>query len=81
VGIGHALIRAPQYVLAPRLAASHRGLNALRLVERLGALLGLVLGAISLGGIGASSTLRVLGFVVLTGVALFVIIERIQRHR
>jgi hypothetical protein len=72
LGLGHTLIRGPQYSIAVKLAGgSSRSLGVLRLVERLGALSGLGICAIYLSAIGTEPLLSVLGAVVLTGSAGF----------
>ncbi|WP_119458275.1 MFS transporter [Rhodospirillaceae bacterium SYSU D60014] len=75
VGLGHTLIRAPQYTLAISVTDGVGGnLDALRVVERLGALLGLAVSATFLRDIGTETILRISGIVVLTGTAAFAII-------
>jgi hypothetical protein len=75
LGLSHTLIRAPQYAMAASLTeGSPRGLSALRLVERLGALLGLGVCAFSLPFVGAEPLLSGLAVVVLTGSAVFAIV-------
>jgi len=82
LGIGHALIRAPQFTLAIQLSngASHR-LGLLRLAERLGALAGLSIGAVVFPKVGAATTLIALGVVVLFGVFGFSVIAVFTRER
>lgn len=75
LGVGHALIRAPQYALALRLADGSGSLSAVRLIERGSALLGLLLSAVFLAGIGAELIIRILGALVLTGAAACAIVE------
>ncbi|MEO3434280.1 MFS transporter [Inquilinus sp. CAU 1745] len=76
LGLGHTLIRAPQYALAVRLTGgSSRNLGALRLVERLGALSGLTCCALYLSAIGAEPAVAGLGMIILTGSAAFAIVH------
>lgn len=72
LGIGHTLIRAPQYALAVRMTReAGRGLDYLRFVERAGALAGLSVTALTIRSLGAEQTVRVLAFVVLSGILLY----------
>lgn len=74
-GIGHALIRVPMTTLAVDLSGgSGRMLSALRLGERLGALVGLSGAAIFLSDAGAGPALASLGSVSLAGGVLFGIV-------
>jgi MFS family permease len=76
LGLSHTLIRVPQYALAVRLTGgASRSLGALRLVERLGALLGLGACALSLPMIGAEPLLTALGLVALTGSLAFAMVQ------
>jgi predicted MFS family arabinose efflux permease len=82
LGLGHTLMRAPLYALALRITGgSGAGLNALRLIERIGAILGLAASALLLGDIGAESSIRALGTAVLSGIALYAIVEIAGRFR
>jgi predicted MFS family arabinose efflux permease len=82
LGLGHTLMRAPLYALALRITGGPgAGLGALRLIERVGAILGLAASALLLGDIGAESSIRALGIVVLFGVALYAIVEITLRSR
>ena len=82
LGLGHTLMRAPLYALALRITGgSGAGLNALRLIERIGAILGLAASALLLGDIGAESSIRALGIAVLFGIALYAIVEIAGRFR
>jgi predicted MFS family arabinose efflux permease len=75
LGLGHTLMRPPLYALALRVTGGPgAGLSALRLIERIGAILGLVASALLLDDIGAQSSIRMLGMAVLSGLALYVII-------
>ena len=76
LGLGHTVMRAPLYALALRIAGgSGAGLSALRLIERIGAILGLAASALLLGDFGAEISIRVLGIVVLFGIALYAIVD------
>lgn len=82
LGLGHTLIRVPQYALTLRMTGgSGAGLGMLRLLERVGALLGLLASALLLGETGAEPSLRALGFVVLAGGVAFAMIEAAGRFR
>jgi predicted MFS family arabinose efflux permease len=82
LGLGHTLLRAPLYALALRITGGPgAGLSALRLIERVGAILGLATSALLLGDIGAESSIRALGIAVLSGVALYAIVEIAGRSR
>jgi hypothetical protein len=82
LGLGHTLIRAPLYALAVQATGGPgRGLSALRLLERVGAILGLTISAVLLGEIGAEASIRWLGFAVLTGLVAYVIVEAAGRSR
>lgn len=82
LGIGHTLIRAPQYTLALRITgASGPGLGAMRVLERVGALVGLVASALAVAEAGAAASLRALGLVVLAGGVAYAIVELAGRLR
>jgi hypothetical protein len=82
LGLGHSLIRAPLHALALRNAGgASAGLSALRLIERIGAILGLAASALLLGDIGAESCILALGIAVLSGVTLYAIVEIMGRSR
>jgi len=82
LGLGHTLIRAPLYALALRITGGPGpGIDALRLIERIGAIIGLAASAVLLGLIGAEASLRLLGLAVLAGVAVYVIVELAGRSR
>jgi len=73
VGLGHTLIRAPLNTLISQLAGSGGwAMNALRLAERAGALLGLVSGALILPSLGSGIALLCLSILVYAGAVLFV---------
>lgn len=80
LGFGHTLIRAPLHVLA-RSTTGGRGLDALRLIERLGAILGLAGSALLLGRIGAGTSLLALSLAVLAGAALYAIVALASRPK
>jgi MFS family permease len=82
VGIGQVLMQTPIYALALRLTGGlGRGIDALRLIERLGAIAGLAISAALLGAIGAEESLRYLGLAVLAGIVVFVIVSATGRQR
>jgi hypothetical protein len=75
-------LRAPLYALALRICGGRgAGLAVLRMIERIGALIGLAICAILLDDIGAESTVRILGMVVLSGIGLYGIAEITGRVR
>ncbi len=76
LGIGHTLLRTPLAVLA---LETPGGLSALRLVERIGALLGLAASALLLGDVGAEATITTLGIAVMAGLSLYAIVGRAGR--
>lgn len=75
LGIAHTLMRAPLYTLVIRITGGGAAVNALRLSERLGAILGLGASASLLGGIGPQSSVTALGIAVLSGLAVYAIVE------
>lgn len=76
LGLGHALIRAPQYALTlARTGGSSASLSALRAIERLGALAGLAASAVWLRELGPETTVRTLGIVVLLAGTGFAIVH------
>jgi MFS family permease len=80
LGIGHTLIRAPLFALVVRSSGTTGvGVNALRLTERAGAVLGLAASAPLLVDVGAQGTTAALGIVVLSGLVLYVIVEFVRR--
>lgn len=82
LGLGHTLMRAPLYALVLRIAGgAGAGINALRLVERIGAIVGLAASAMVLGDIGAESSTAALGVIVLFGLVLYAIVETTRRFR
>ena len=82
LGICHTLIRAPLYALALKITrGAGASLSALRLVERIGAIVGLAATSYLLGEVGAELSITVLGAVVLTGLMLYSSTEIISRIR
>lgn len=76
LGLSHTVLRAPLYALAAgNIGDSDTRLGALRMIERVGAILGLATSALLLNDIGAEISIRALGFAVLSGVALYAIVE------
>ena len=76
LGLGHSLIRAPLYARAIQLSGGPgRLMDVLRLLERIGAILGLAACAFLLDDIGAEESIRILGFVVLVGAAVYAVAE------
>jgi hypothetical protein len=76
LGLSHTVMRAPLYALAAGdISNSDTRLAALRMIERVGAILGLGTSALLLNDIGAETSIRALGVVVLSGVALYAIVE------
>lgn len=81
-GIGHTLMRAPLYALADRLSnGSGKARAALRLFERVGAIAGLAASAWFLPQAGAQTSIRMMGFVVLGGIAVYGIADIVGRYR
>ncbi len=82
LGLGHTLIRAPQYAVALRIAAAGGpGLAGLRLFERLGAIVGLAVVALALPESGPAASIRALAIVVLGGAGLYAMFELASRFR
>jgi predicted MFS family arabinose efflux permease len=82
LGVGHTAMRAPLYALALGVTGgSGPALSTLRVIERIGATLGLAASAMLLGDIGAERSIRALGTAVLAGLVLYVIIELGGRSR
>jgi predicted MFS family arabinose efflux permease len=82
LGLGHTALRAPLYALALKICGGPgAGLSALRLSERIGAIVGLAASALLLGDIGAENSIRILGIVVLSGIAIFAIVYFADRSR
>lgn len=82
LGLSHAFQRAPQYAQARRLAASAGSSpNALRTVERLGAIAGLAASALLLDTYGSRESLQALASIVLVAALAYVLIEFASRRR
>ena len=82
VGASQILIETPLYALALRITGgSGPGIDALRLLERVGAILGLAASAVLLGQIGAEASIRLLGIAVLAGAVIYAIVEFAGRSR
>lgn len=81
LGVAHTLMRAPLYALVIRMTGGGAAISALRLAERVGAILGLGASAILLSGVGPQSSVTALGIAVLGGLAVYAIIETLQRLR
>lgn len=76
VGIGQVLMQTPIYATALRInRGPGAGIDALRVVERLGAIAGLAVSAVFLDRIGALASLQVLGIIVLAGIAVYASVE------
>jgi len=75
-------MHTPIYAVALRITGGPGpGIDALRLIERLGAIAGLAISAFLLSEIGAEASLRLLGFVVLAGIGGFVMVSAAGRSR
>jgi hypothetical protein len=82
LGLSHTILRAPLYAMASGdIGNSETRLSALRMIERVGAILGLTASALLLNDFGAEISIRALGVVVLSGVALYAIVEINFRYR
>jgi MFS family permease len=82
LGLGHTMIRPSLYTLVLRMTGGPGvGLDTLRLIERIGAILGLAASALLLGDYGMESSLRMLCIVLVTGLTLYVTIETTARYR
>jgi hypothetical protein len=82
VGIGHAIIRAPIYALARRLAGGAAGpITLLRLTERLGAVAGVAFAAAMMSRDKAAVIPGTLGMLVVTGLIIFALMTRPRTHR
>jgi len=88
VGLGHAAIRGPQLSLAIELGETHgasagRGasLAAMRLLERLGSLVGLVVAALVVAATNLATAIAVLAVAIsLAGVAYLGSVVRVRRR-
>ena len=82
LGLGHTLIRPSLYTMVLRMAGgSGTGLDTLRLIERIGAILGLAASAFLLGDTGAESSIRMLSIVLVSGLTLYVTVEVVEHYR
>lgn len=82
LGLGHSFIRATLYPRALRLAGGPgRGVDALRMLERIGAMLGLGASAFLLDDIGAAASIWLLGLVVLAGGGAYAVAEAAHAAR
>jgi hypothetical protein len=75
-------MRAPLYALALRITGGPgAGLGALRLLERVGAIIGLGASALLLDDFGAERSLNMLGTAVIFGIAVYAMFEIVDRYR
>lgn len=82
LGLGHTMIRPSLYALVLRMMGGPGvGLDTLRLIERIGAILGLVASALLLGDSGMEGSLLMLSVVLVTGLILYVTIDIVVRYR
>lgn len=82
LGLGHALIRTPLYTLALRITGGPGpGIDMLRLLERVGAIIGLIASALLLGDVGGEAAIRAVGVIVLAGAVVYTVAELGQRLR
>jgi predicted MFS family arabinose efflux permease len=82
LGLGHTMIRPSLYTLVLRMTGGPGvGLDVLRLIERIGAILGLAASALLLGNRGMESSLSMLSIVLVTGLILYVTIDLVGRYR
>jgi predicted MFS family arabinose efflux permease len=82
LGLGHTMIRPSLYTLVLRMTGGPGvGLDTLRLIERIGAILGLAASALLLGNRGIESSLSMLSAVLVTGLILYVTIDLAKRYR
>ena len=82
LGLGHTMIRPSLYSLVLRMMGGPGvGLDTLRLIERIGAILGLVASALLLGDSGMEGSLLMLSVVLVTGLILYVTIDIVVRYR
>ena len=66
----------PLHTLAFRITGGPGpGIDALRVLERIGSIAGLAASAVLLGVIGAEASIRLLGFTVLFGISVYAIVE------
>jgi hypothetical protein len=82
LGLGHTMIRPSLYTLVLRMMGGPGvGLDTLRLIERIGAILGLAASALLLGDRGMEGSLLMLSIVLVTGLILYVTIDLVVRYR
>jgi MFS family permease len=82
LGLGHTMIRPSLYALVFRMTGGPGvGLDTLRLIERIGAILGLAASALLLGDSGMEDSLLMLSIVLVTGLILYVTIDIVVRYR
>lgn len=82
VGACQILVETPLYTLAFRITGgTGPGTDLLRVLERVGAIIGLAASAVLLGRIGAEGSLRLLGLAVLAGLLAYAIIDTGARAR
>jgi predicted MFS family arabinose efflux permease len=82
VGASQILVEVPLYTLAFRITGGPGpGIDALRVLERIGSIAGLAASAVLLGVIGAEASIRLLGFTVLFGISVYAIVETAGRFR
>jgi MFS family permease len=82
LGLGHMMMRPSLYALVLRMMGGPGvGLDTLRLIERIGAILGLAASALLLEVRGMEGSLLMLSVVLVTGLILYVTIDIIVRYR
>src|SRR3546814_11321290 len=75
-------MRAPLYAVVIRMTGGvGAGINVLRLIERIGAILGLAASALLLKDIGAQRSVTAVGIIVLAGIVLYALLEATRRVR
>lgn len=81
LGLGHTMIRPSLYSLVLRMTGGAGvALDMLRLIERIGAILGLAASALLLSDSGMEGSLLMLSIVLLTGLILYVTIDIVVRY-
>ena len=81
LGLGHTMIRPSLYSLVLRMMGGPGvGLDTLRLIERIGAILGLAASTLLLGDSGMEGSLLMLSIVLVTGLILYVTIDIVVRY-
>jgi predicted MFS family arabinose efflux permease len=82
LGLGHTMIRPSLYTLVLRMTGGPGvGLDTLRLIERIGAILGLAASALLLGDRGIESSLVMLCSLMGAGLIFYVTIDVVERYR